>query len=1470
MVKLIKQKDTLFSQGTSLIEFYRENPCIAAYELLGVDLAPIQRVVFEAMWFKGYVVLVAGRGGGKCQSVDSLSHFEDKGLVYLNEELPPIPSYLNDGDDEILDWNSSIYTSKGFKPTKKLCLEKGLEGKQLTTQNGFINKGSNQHPLLTINTKGEFTYKRLDEFEIGDSVCIQRGQNSFGNNNISLDDAYLIGLFIGDGSMSAKYNSVSITTDDEYIKDFCVNYCIGNNIEYRIDLDKRTKNTISIVFKSFGWFFDKYKVDRVLSYDKSVPYSIRTSTKESQVAFLQGYFDTDGTVEKRKGGVSCCSVSKKLLIEIQLMLLNFGIISRLRERKTDSKFGKAYLLDMFSEDAKLFKDLIGFRLKRKQEILDNYFDIKILNPNKDTIPYILQICYDITKYYHNAYKTSKKPSFRIKTSNKKELTYMEFTKFLLNLKEVEDAGFNLSGINEKLLLLKEIYNTNYYFDTVILVENWKGDCYDFEMVMGDDNIEPNYFSNGFINHNTFLSGLLASLLCLLYPGYRVGLISASFRQCLLNHKDNLHVFFTPEGMKTTTQDFYNSIEVNNTEVQSLKKQNIILNKWENEERDGIIITTEKGFEFGGTLDHKVQVLNKDLELDYKELQDLIKDDYLVIKKGFNLFGNNTTLPAFESDLHWAANDCKIPKHLTLELSYFLGLLIGDGNISMKNGSYRVSLTSNDIELLDIFKSTVEKYFGLTHYNTKKVNNTLTITYNNKKMCDFLLLCGCTNTNALDKKFPSIISTASKTCVSAFLSGLYDTDGDCYIQRNVSGIVGFSTSSLRLAREVQAQLLNLGVMSTFGISNKACKKKLLGRDKYSICSDGYKIRITNIVDLTKFNDIIGFGLIRKRDILYNYLSTVINSKITCDRLPLTSKHCLILAKECRTKLSYGNEDIKFLGSLINNLNHNKSSEVTVLRITKLLEVCDKYGIKTVSYIKLINLLNLNISCVKPKEFKYITAPSIDIEVENEHCYFASGFIHHNSKMIFSEVEKLYNNSSIFREATAKSPVHGSDSYSLKFKSMAGHNGSFIEALPIGADGAKIRGSRFYCLLIDEFAQVPQKIIETVLAPMSITKLDPMKKVRELEKRKALIEAGLATDDDFEEDSINKMIATSSGFYKFNHMYKRMREYWNLIDLGSKEHAVFQVPYTLLPEGFLDESNVENARRVMSNHEFRMEYMAEMVSDSEGFFKASVLEACTLGSGFKIEYRGTSSSQYLLGVDPNQGGKAKCGAVLIKLGSDFNRIIRVFELDGKTTQSITTSIQDLCDQYNVIRVLIDRGGGGKAVCDLLEEGYGDREPMLDRIPENKSKKGRHIIELITFNTAWISDANFATLALFEDKLLRFPESPSSASKDDKDDLEYEKVEKLKKQCLNIIVTQTSGGALHFDTPKKDQNKDLYSALILAGYGVKLVEKEDEEEELPTLNSSVGLIRGRGQHNWDSVSTNSNSKLRIPSAAILVRKD
>ena len=283
----------------------------------------------------------------------------------------------------------------------------------------------------------------------------------------------------------------------------------------------------------------------------------------------------------------------------------------------------------------------------------------------------------------------------------------------------------------------------------------------------------------------------------------------------------------------------------------------------------------------------------------------------------------------------------------------------------------------------------------------------------------------------------------------------------------------------------------------------------------------------------------------------------------------------------------------------------------------------------------------------------------------------------------------------------------------------------------------------------------------------------------------------------------------------------------------------MPHWDLPPAFLDENNISEARRVMSGTEFRMEYEAEMISDSEGFFKASLLEECSINSGFTIELRGDHRSQYIVGVDPNQGGRASCGIVILRVGS-VNKIVRVLELKIQTTQQLTQIVQDLCEKLNVVRIFMDKGGGGKAVCDLLEEGYESKQPIIDRTnDDHRHLPGSHTLEMIYFNPNWISDANFTVKSMLEDKKLLFPEPPIGSTLD-MEATSYETINTLKSQMLNIIVSQTSTGILHFDTPQKGQKKDLYSALLLAAHGARMVEKELEGSSDPILFNTGGYIR------------------------------
>lgn len=957
--------EIIMDRGASMIEYYRTDPVMAAYDLLKVDLAPIQRVILRDMWFKSFDITVMGRGGGKSQDINSLSLISGKGLCYLYEEFEPIPGFLRSGESLEISSDKTIYTSEGFKPIKRVSLEKNINGLKLTTQLGLENKGSDHHPLLTMDKSGNFYYKQLQDFKVGDYVCIQRGQRSFGQENISQDDTYLMGLFIGDGCIGNDYSHQDITTTDNYIESFCTDYCKRNNISYRIDEDKRTYNTVKIVFKQFSWFFEKYDIKRCLSYHKGVPKIIRRSNEQTQLQFLRGLFDTDGGFEQ-KGIVTFCSVSETLVKEVQMMLLNFGIISRKRKKKTKSKFGKAFILSISGEDIGMFYELVGFNVWRKQRLLKGYIESKKFNTNKNIVPFIKDT---IVKELSNSYGSQR--SFgklfsdkRYRFHNRKNLSYNILDK-IVNATELYSAD---PDTYNKLLRIR---NRNYYFDEVVSVEKWSGDCYDFEMGM---DVEPNYFSNGFICHNTFLLGVNAVLHALLYPGYRIGLIAPSFRQ--------------------------------------------------------------------------------------------------------------------------------------------------------------------------------------------------------------------------------------------------------------------------------------------------------------------------------------------------------------------------------------------------------------------------------------------------------------------------------SKMIFSEVEKIYQRSAILREACEKKPVRGSDTCYLKFKGTDQSNGSFIEALPVGVDGAKIRGSRFYLVQIDELAQMPPDIIDLVVRPMAAVSLEPMQRVREHERQVELIERGLATEDDFAEVAANKMIMTSSGYFKFNHMWDRMRSYWRAMkEEGEKtKYAVHQIPYQLLPKAFLDAENIKEARRTMSHIEFIMEYEAVMVSDSDGFFKASMLEECTIGSGFSIKLNGANNKEYVLGVDPNQGGKASCGVIIIEMGSP-HKIVYVQELKKRTTQEMVMEFQRLVGAFRITRIFMDSQGGGKPIRDLLQEGYNNHEPILDVDDDtNKGTQGRRILKLVNPTPAWINDANFDTLALFEHKELIFPAAPVSS--DPIAEKLYEEVRVLKSQLLNIVVSQTARGVRHFDTPKKGQNKDLYSALVLAAWGVREIYRESLEEEV--VLQAKGLIR------------------------------
>lgn len=177
--------------------------------------------------------------------------------------------------------------------------------------------------------------------------------------------AYMMGAMVGDGSLNfdtGDRRGVSFTNmDQECVSATALGVSeIGGRLAstaHPIQYNLLPGNAVKRFFREVGIVG--------LSYDKRIPDSIIESPKAVAASFLRGLFDTDGTVEK-SGLVSFCTTSIRLGEDVQDLLAAFGILCVRRPKKSAS--GKpTWTLSMMGENAWMFGQQIGFKIKRKQD-----------------------------------------------------------------------------------------------------------------------------------------------------------------------------------------------------------------------------------------------------------------------------------------------------------------------------------------------------------------------------------------------------------------------------------------------------------------------------------------------------------------------------------------------------------------------------------------------------------------------------------------------------------------------------------------------------------------------------------------------------------------------------------------------------------------------------------------------------------------------------------------------------------------------------------------------------------------------------------------------------------------------------------------------------------------------------------------------------------------------------------------------
>ena len=128
---------------------------------------------------------------------------------------------------------------------------------------------------------------------------------------------YLAGVFAGDGDLEGN-----VTAADDRMREVVLEAAssLGLDPIVREFDDRATRieiggKTLSKILQSAFAYPTTDKSERI-----SVPDLVFTADDESAAAFLRGYLDADGTVERRRSAVSVSSVSERMLEDLQLLL----------------------------------------------------------------------------------------------------------------------------------------------------------------------------------------------------------------------------------------------------------------------------------------------------------------------------------------------------------------------------------------------------------------------------------------------------------------------------------------------------------------------------------------------------------------------------------------------------------------------------------------------------------------------------------------------------------------------------------------------------------------------------------------------------------------------------------------------------------------------------------------------------------------------------------------------------------------------------------------------------------------------------------------------------------------------------------------------------------------------------------------------------------------------------------------------
>ena len=338
-------------------------------------------------------------------------------------------SLVNHSSELFVLSKNRLHSMKAQKVQKKMNTQKLIEIK--TVSEHSIKITPNHKLLVKHNGKKKLIYasecEKTDKIATIGKIHIDPKKvylDDFNkkypvpsNHQLTESDFYFIGAMLGDGYSGAetkdeklllKGNPCIVGIDHEIFEQIEL-FCRENKLRFKYR--KMPSACTGLIISKVNWlreFLCTCGVEK--GENKYIAKKLKLAPEKHISALLRGLFDTDGYIAQEKN-IGISTISKKLIKDIQRLLLRFGIVVRIRKRPgkilkiTEKSFQTkdSYELTISNNECIYrFYSHIGFGLTRKQLSLQ-----KTINNINSNIKYVKCIECGYIVYYDLFYGRSK-------------------------------------------------------------------------------------------------------------------------------------------------------------------------------------------------------------------------------------------------------------------------------------------------------------------------------------------------------------------------------------------------------------------------------------------------------------------------------------------------------------------------------------------------------------------------------------------------------------------------------------------------------------------------------------------------------------------------------------------------------------------------------------------------------------------------------------------------------------------------------------------------------------------------------------------------------------------------------------------------------------------------------------------------------------------------------------------------------